>query len=249
MTLDKRENENNKKARVPSKTAINRRRKRYRRAMIARTLFVIVIIILVIVITSGVKKIISFAVGGKVTSAEYVEVENLSYNTKPSPEIAEDYISVNEYSRPGTELKEVKNIIIHYTGNPGTTGWQNRSYFENLAITKETSASAHFVIGYEGEIIQCIPFDEMAYAVIGRNEDSISIECCYTSEDGEFTQKTYQSVIELTAWLLAKYNLTPDNVMRHYDATGKECPKYYVDNPEAWVQLIEDLTNYIEAEN
>lgn len=242
-----KQKESVRNARIPSKKAIIKRKRRFRRVMIARTIFAIVVIIIIILLASGIKKIISFAKGEKTSQVQNVEGEELSLYTNNPPEYVIDYIPLNEYSRPGTALNEVKNIFIHYTGNIGTTGWQNRSYFKNLSITKETSASAHFVIGYEGEIIQCIPFDEMAYAVIGRNEDSISIECCYTSEDGEFTEETYQSVIELTAWLLIKYNLSTEDVMRHFDATGKECPKYYVDNPEAWDQLIVDLTNYMKT--
>lgn len=105
------------------------------------------------------------------------------------PEITEDYLEINEYSRPGTELKQVKSIFVHYTANKGTSAAQNRSYFSNLPLTRERSASAHLIIGYDGEIVQCIPFDEQAFAVITRNDDSISIECCYLSDDGSFTRR------------------------------------------------------------
>lgn len=74
--------------------------------------------------------------------------------------------------------------------------------FESLKDTHERSASAHFIIGYDGEIIQCIPFEEIAYAVKTRNYDSISIECCYKSADGSFTKETYDSLIHLLAYLV-----------------------------------------------
>lgn len=77
----------------------------------------------------------------------------------------QDFLTVNEYSRPGDKLEKVNNIFVHYTANPGTSAANNKSYFQNLAQTHETSASAHFIIGYEGELIQCIPLDEIAYAV------------------------------------------------------------------------------------
>ena len=89
---------------------------------------------------------------------------------------------------------------------------QNRSYFENLGITGETSASAHFIIGYEGEIVQCLPLEEIGYAVKGRNYDSVSIECCYLEEDGKFTDATYQSLLQLVSWLMGKYDLSIDDV-------------------------------------
>ncbi len=161
------------------------------------------------------------------------------------PMIEEDFLTVNPNSRPGYALNRVDNIFVHYTANPGTSAAQNRSYFENLAITNETSASAHFIIGYEGEIIQCLPLEEIGYAVKGRNQDSISIECCYLQEDGEFTKETYESLIWLLSWLLKEYDLTPEEILRHYDEGGKKCPLYYVENEEAWQQLLEDVRQYI----
>ena len=161
------------------------------------------------------------------------------------PFITEDLLTVNEYSRPGEALESVNNIFVHYTANRGTSAAQNRSYFENLGITGETSASAHFIIGYDGEIIQCIPLDEIGYAVMGRNYDSISIECCYLQEDGKFTEETYQSLIRLCAWLLDEYGLSPEDMRRHYDEGGKKCPLYFTEHVEAWEQFKRDLGQYI----
>ena len=177
------------------------------------------------------------------TSVQREEV--IAANEKSKPVITEDFLTVNEYSRPGEPLEQVNNIFVHYTANPGTSAAQNRSYFENLGITGETSASAHFVIGYDGEIIQCIPLDEIGYAVMKRNYDSVSIECCYLTDDGKFTDATYQSLIRLCAWLLNEYDLAPEDMMRHYDEGGKKCPLYYVENEEAWNQFLRDLENYI----
>lgn len=156
------------------------------------------------------------------------------------PAWTEDYLTVSEWNRPGDPIGEVKNIFVHYTANPETSAAQNRSYFENLAESQERGASAHFIIGYEGEILQIIPLDEMAYAVQTRNEDSISIECCYLAKDGQFTQETYDSLIELLAWLLEAYDLEPDDILRHYDCGGKKCPLYYVEHEDAWEILRRD---------
>lgn len=160
----------------------------------------------------------------------------------------QDFLTINEYSRPAEELKKVKNIFVHYTANPGTSAAQNRSYFENLAETHETSASAHFIIGYEGEIVQCIPLDEIAYAVAGRNQDSISIECCYVNENGQFTEKTYETLVQFSALLLEKYGLKAEDLRRHYDEGGKLCPKYYVENEEEWKHFVEDVKSRMQSE-
>ena len=158
------------------------------------------------------------------------------------PTWTEDFLTPNEYSRPGDALKEINSIFVHYTANPGTSAAQNRSYFEQQKDTHERSVSAHFIIGYEGEIIQCVPLDEIAYAVQTRNEDSVSIECCYLAEDGSFTQETYDSLIKLLRWLVEVYDLDVDeDILRHYDCGGKKCPIYYTEHEDAWDALKEDV--------
>lgn len=183
--------------------------------------------------------------GDRAVSPVNGEIKLTKINYSEKPQIIEDMLTVNPYSRPGEELPEVKNIFVHYTANQGTSAAQNRSYFENLALTGETSSSAHFIIGYDGEIIQCIPLNEIGYAVKERNYDSISIECCYLDENGKFTDATYQSLIKLCGWLLKEYELTPDDMLRHYDEGGKLCPLYYVEHQDAWEQFITDLEAYI----
>lgn len=162
------------------------------------------------------------------------------------PEIKEMFLTENPYSRPGTSLKKVKGIVVHYTANPGSDAEGNRNYFEGLKKSKITYASSHFVIGLKGDLVQCIPLDEIAYASNNRNEDTISIECCHPTEDGKFNKATYQSLIKLLAWLCGKYNLKEDDIIRHYDVTGKDCPRYYVKNESKWDQLKKEVFIYIE---
>ena len=63
---------------------------------------------------------------------------------------------------------------------------------------------------------------------------------------GAFTQPTYDSLVQLTAYLLGKFDLTTDNVIRHYDVTGKKCPLYYVEHEDAWEQFLADVDAYID---
>ena len=104
-----------------------------------------------------------------------------------------------------------------------------------------TKASSNFVVGLEGEIVQCVPTWEMAYASNSRNIDTVSIECCHLDETGKFNQKTYQSMVDLCAWLCLKFDLNENDVIRHYDVTGKACPKYFVDHEDAWKQFRKDV--------
>lgn len=162
------------------------------------------------------------------------------------PPVEEAFLTPNEYSRPQEPLLKVKGIVVHYTANPGSDAMDNRNYFEGLKERETTYASSHYIIGLEGQIIQCIPLDEIAYASNERNADTISIECCHPKKNGKFSQKTYRSLVWLLSWLCGEYNLKPEDIIRHYDVTGKLCPVYFVKHEEAWEQLKKDVAEYIE---
>lgn len=163
--------------------------------------------------------------------------------------IEEDFLTPNEYSRPQKSLKNVRNIVIHYTANAGSDAQANRDYFENLKDTKETYASSHFIVGLDGTIIQCIPLDEIAYASNDRNADTIAIECCHPNNDGKYTKATYQSLLRLCAYLCKCYRLSASDLIRHYDVTGKLCPKYYVEHPKKWERLKQDVQTLIDQDD
>ncbi len=46
---------------------------------------------------------------------------------------------------------------------------------------------------------------------------------------------------------MGRYDLTADDVIRHYDVTGKDCPKYFVENSNAWSDFKTDLLTYIDT--
>jgi N-acetylmuramoyl-L-alanine amidase CwlA len=164
-----------------------------------------------------------------------------------APELTVELLTPNQYSRPQLPLMETNAIVIHYTANPGTSAQENRDYFESLKHgTSGEHVSSHFVIGLEGEIIQCIPCSEMAYASNDRNTDSIAIECCHPDDTGEFTEETYESCVKLTAWLCKAFHVPVENVIRHYDITGKDCPRFYVRDEEAWTQFKADVADRYE---
>ncbi|MGN0354226.1 MAG: N-acetylmuramoyl-L-alanine amidase [Muricoprocola sp.] len=177
---------------------------------------------------------------GRAMNAEYLK----SDGAVPRPEVDEQLLTVNPYSRPGKKMKKLKAVVIHYLGNPETTAQQNRDYFESLKDLKDTSMSSNYVIGLEGEIIQCVPDDEVAYASNQANSYSISIENCNIDSTGKFMRETYISLVKLVAYLTAEYDLGRDQILRHYDVTGKECPRYYVDNEESWETFKDDVMNY-----
>ena len=156
--------------------------------------------------------------------------------------VKEDLLPVNEYSRCGDKLQRVNAVVIHYVGNPNTTAWQNRSYFENLATTRDTSASSNLIVGLEGEALLCVPLDEVAYCSNDRNCDTVSIEFCHPDAEGKPNQATYDTLVKLTAWLCDLYGLdVEEGIIRHYDVTGKQCPVYFVQNAAEWTQFKADV--------
>ena len=146
-------------------------------------------------------------------------------------------IDLENTSRRGVKLWAVNDIVLHYVGNPGSTAKDNRDWYAE----SNCDVNSHFVVGLQGEIIQCVPLDEKSSASNHRNGDTISIEICHPDESGKFTDATYESVVDLVAWLVKTCNLDIDNVIRHYEVTGKICPKYYVENTDAWDQLRADV--------
>ncbi len=152
-----------------------------------------------------------------------------------------DLLPVNRWSRPGTKLRAVNGIVVHYVGNPDTTAAQNRSYFKNLAVTQETKASSNFLIGLDGEVLLCVPPDEVAFCSNNRNDDTLSIECCHPDETGAFTDATYRRLVQLVAFLRGAYGLSREDILRHYDVTGKHCPLYFVDHADAWEAFLDDV--------
>ncbi len=216
------------------------RKKRRRKARIRRIILLGAAVLTACLIAAGGKWI-----GEIQEEKRLLEARNDSFTGAPPFQV--DLLDINEYSRPGIPLEQINGIVIHYTANPGSTAQNNRDYFEGLKDSHETKVSSHFVVGIEGEIVQCIPSSEIAYASNSRNSDTLSIECCHTDETGKFTEATYTSLVRLTGWLCYRFNLTSEDVIRHYDVTGKICPKYYVDHPEEWEQFKEDVGEQIKA--
>ena len=169
-------------------------------------------------------------------------LEKLS-TLEPPEYVTKDYINIHDYARTGNKLDGINDIVIHYVGNPQTTAQNNRDYFNNPG----TDVSSHFIVGLEGEIIECLPLDEISAASNHRNHDTISIEVCHPDETGEFNEITYAALLKLTAWLCSELDFSSENVIRHYDVTGKECPLYYVEKPYAWEKFLEDVDSEIAS--
>lgn len=225
---------------------LRRRKKRRKERMILFTCYGVALLAAVVIVVWLVHR---HRGEERADAAQLVELTGAEYPREVTqmerPKLDVQLLTPNEYSRPGFALERVNGIVIHYTANPGTSAMDNRNYFEGLKDSHKAKASSHFIIGLKGEIVQCIPCSEWAYASNERNEDTISIECCIPDESGVFTNHTYDSLIELVSWLCFRYGLTEEDLLRHYDITGKNCPKYFVEQSGAWETFREDVRSYM----
>lgn len=202
-----------------------------------------VVILCVLGLTFGIRRLAGIGQRGPVD----IQADTTSVQWEGAPPINVELLTPNEWSRPQIALEQIDGIVVHYTANPGSTAQQNHDYFEGLKDSQSTKASSHFIIGLDGEVIQCIPSSEWAYASNDRNRDTLSIECCHPDESGQFTDATYQSLVQLTGWLCHRFDLSAEDVIRHYDVTGKDCPKYFVEHEDAWVQFRQDVQEYADS--
>lgn len=162
----------------------------------------------------------------------------MAYNLKINYADKSNYGSYRNTSK-------IKYIVWHYTANDGDSDESNAKYFKR----KNLNASAHYFVDDDSVTIS-VPDTYVAWSVGGSrysnykttggakyykictNTNSISIELCDTVKDGVYnvSEKTLNNAIELTRELMKKYNIPIENVIRHFDVTGKSCPAYYVNN-------------------
>ena len=132
--------------------------------------------------------------------------------------------------------RDIKYIVIHYTGNDGDTARNNLDYFHENVV----KASAHFFVD-EKEICCSVPWYNIAWHCGTkngykheecRNKNSIGIEICSRkNKNGEyyFDTQAVRVAAEFTAQQIKNYGIPLGNVLRHYDVTGKLCPRPFID--------------------
>ena len=78
--------------------------------------------------------------------------------------IKEDFLTKNKFSRVGKNLNKLLGVVIHYVGVNNQKPEETVNYFESLKEGKnQIYASAHYVIGIDGDGINCVPDTEVAY--------------------------------------------------------------------------------------
>jgi N-acetylmuramoyl-L-alanine amidase CwlA len=159
----------------------------------------------------------------------------------------------------GSKRKLTKYIVLHYTANDGDRAVNNAKYFANAY----RGASAHWFVD-DNSIYNAVPEDYISYSVggarwnnyrqtggaslygVATNSNTLNIEMCDTVKDGvhNVTPQTVENARQLTMYLMAKYGIDANHVIRHFDVTGKSCPAYWATaNNEGWNSFKASLTN------
>lgn len=159
-------------------------------------------------------------------------------------------IACNPANYGGMRTQKVKYIVIHYTAGDGDTARDNGLYFQREG---GLGASAHWFVDEKNAVLS-VPEEFVAWHCGGnvyihpecRNGNSIGVELCSDKDkDGfyYFTEKTVENAVTLVRELMKKHDVSPENVIRHHDVTGKNCPAPFVGaGQDQWLIFKEEIS-------
>lgn len=146
------------------------------------------------------------------------------------------------------QARTIRYIVVHYTANSGDTAQNNLDYFAR----EVTGTSAHYFVD-RTSVRQSVKDTDVAWHCGSshpihpecRNANSIGVEMC--DSVGAVPEATRARTAAFVRELMTKYGVPVENVLRHYDVTGKRCPAPWVDQPGEWEKFktmleVEDLT-------
>lgn len=170
------------------------------------------------------------------------------------PEINRLITKVN-FTDSNRSAGQIKYLVKHYVGATGGAE-ANCKYF----YSAYRGASAHYFVGHDGEIWQSVNDNDTAWHCGAksykhkecRNSNSIGIELC-VKKDGNgkwyYTDATKAAAVRLFAYLMEKYGIDADHVLRHYDVTGKVCGEPDVrSGNKVWSQFKKDIAEYTKGQ-
>lgn len=157
-------------------------------------------------------------------------------------------LHANPSNYGGLRKQKVQYIVMHYTANNGDTALSNCKYFTKPNL----NTSAHYFVD-EKEIYESVKPSAVAWhcGTSGkykhkhcRNENAIGVELCSRKDSKNkyyFKDETVYNAVSLVKNLMKEYNIPISNVIRHYDVTGKQCPRPFIENTVLWNNFINKL--------
>ena len=151
--------------------------------------------------------------------------------------------------------REVKYIVMHYTGNKKDTAKANAQYFNRT----DCNVSAHFFVD-NSYIYQSVGLRDKAWHAGAdvsyvhadcRNSNAFGIEMCCTAGNYKMAKNTIINSAYVCAYLCKEIGITASTVdkyvLRHHDVTGKMCPRQMVENPAEWTELKQMVKNILNT--
>lgn len=134
-------------------------------------------------------------------------------------------------------------IIVHYTGDYGSQGCAKKT--ADAMQTWKRTVSTHYLVG-DDAIYQTVKDKHVAWhcpydkdnKCAACNSNALGVDLVehkrntrthsVKDRDWYFTDKVIQDGAQLVAWLADKYNIPQSHIVRHFDVTGKWCPRPFV---------------------
>ena len=151
-------------------------------------------------------------------------------------------------------------IVLHYTATNGATAENEERYFGTNPAATNASAD-FFVDGTEIRQYNTKLDTRYSWAVgdgvnsgaafstkcFNSNQISIEMSCTLSGGKWYISNATYKNAVELTKYLMAKYGIPDEHVIRHHDVSGKLCPNAVgwlksTGSEETWQRFKKDIT-------
>lgn len=164
--------------------------------------------------------------------------------------------NTKNYKTANRTIKDIQYLVLHYTANINDTDTNNGIYYRDNVV----GASAHYFVRDTSITCSVNPKD-IAWAVglgsmkkpyisnpthygICTNSNSISIEMCGGPGTREATEKTKDTTARLVAYLMKIYHIPVQNIIKHFNVTGKNCPAWCVESPNKWDDMLNQIKTY-----
>ncbi len=151
------------------------------------------------------------------------------------------YIPASTSNYRAGRSHKIDQIIIHFTATEAPA-YNNGVYFSR----PNGETSAHYFLDGSGTIIQSVQDKDIAWHAVQANYRSIGIEVVSSGRD--FTEAEILELQWLVTWKMKEYGISKSGVLRHFDVTGKQCPRPYVDNAK-WQKLKDRITTQIDTQS
>ena len=175
--------------------------------------------------------------------------------------VREAYLTPNKWSRPGSNIIEVRAIVLHWFLAPGQAANSAVDWWDSRKGGANGYGSGHYALD-DRETIAAVPESEIAYHVGSDrytsftdsylegnpNAYTISIELSHGDMSGRPSLTVWNNATLLASLLCEKYAVPEHMIVTHWDITGmrpywngEPCHKWFVTRPGELAQFRHDV--------